>query len=210
MPSTAISAQGTSLKLGATGSAKTITGITKANPARVTATAHGFSSGAIVQITGVVGMTEINSRYAMVNVVDANTFDAYGIDSTGFTTYSSGGSATPSQVTVGNLTSYNGPDGQAGDIDITNLASAAKEYLIGLQDNGQISFNVHTDDADQGQIMLLLSRQLQAMVNHVLTLRNGKTRTFMASCKQFAEQGGVDAAIQSSVVCRISGAVVRA
>ena len=209
MPSTAISAQGTSLKLGATGSAKTVTAITKANPARVTATAHGLADGAVVLFAAVVGMTEINGKYGMVKVVDANTFDAYGIDSTAYSTYTSGGTATPSQVAVANVTSYNGPDGQAGDIDITNFASTAKEYLIGLQDNGQISFNVHTDDTDTGQIMLLLSRQLQLMVNHVITLRNGKTRTFSASCKQFSEAGAVDQAVAATVVCRITGAVTR-
>ena len=209
MPSTAISAQGTSLKLGATGSAKTVTAITKANPARVTATAHGLADGAVVLFAAVVGMTEINGKYGMVKVVDANTFDAYGIDSTAYSTYTSGGTATPSQVAVANVTSYNGPDGQAGDIDVTNFASPAKEYLIGLQDNGQISFNVHTDDTDQGQQALLSSRAGGIPVTHLLTLRNGKTRTFSASCKQFSEAGAVDQAVAATVVCRITGAVTR-
>ena len=209
MPSTAISAQGTSLKLGASGSAKTITAATKANPIKLTSTAHGLADGAVVVLASLGGMVEANGKVGVVKVVDANSFELPGIDSTNFTTYTTGGTATPTQVTVGNVTSYNGPDGQAGDIDVTNFASPAKEYLIGLQDNGQISFNVHTDDTDTGQIMLLLSRQLQLMVNHVITLRNGKTRTFSASCKQFSEAGAVDQAVTSTVVCRISGAVVR-
>ena len=39
---------------------KTITAITKANPAVVTATSHGYSDGDHVWINSVVGMTEVN------------------------------------------------------------------------------------------------------------------------------------------------------
>ena len=41
---------------------KTITAITKANPAVVTATSHGYTNGDHVWINNVVGMTEVNSR----------------------------------------------------------------------------------------------------------------------------------------------------
>lgn len=76
-------------------SAKTITGITKANPAVVTSNSHGYSNGDHIYISDVVGMTEINSttrRYTAANVA-TNTFELSGIDSTSYTTYSSGGSA---------------------------------------------------------------------------------------------------------------------
>jgi len=41
---------------------KVISGITKANPAVVTATSHGYSNGDEVVITEVVGMTELNGK----------------------------------------------------------------------------------------------------------------------------------------------------
>jgi hypothetical protein len=80
-----------------TETAVSITGITKAEPAVVTAAAHGFSNGDDVEISGVVGMTQVNGRRFRVAGVTANTFelnDLHGgqIDSTAFTTYSSGGS----------------------------------------------------------------------------------------------------------------------
>lgn len=75
---------------------KTITAITKAASAQVTATAHGFVQGQIVYITGVVGMTEINGQWYLVKtVVDANNF-TLALDSTNFATYTSGGTASPS------------------------------------------------------------------------------------------------------------------
>jgi hypothetical protein len=76
----------------------TITGITAANPAVVTSTAHGLSDGDQVYITEVVGMTEINNSTLYYTVANktANTFevqdrDGNNVDSSAFTTYSSAG-----------------------------------------------------------------------------------------------------------------------
>lgn len=69
----------------------TITAITKAASARVTTTAsHGLSNGHTVHFSGVGGMTQINGLRGTVTVVDANNFDV-SINSTAFSTYTSGG-----------------------------------------------------------------------------------------------------------------------
>ena len=75
---------------------KTISGITKANPAVVTANSHGYSNGDEVVITAVAGMTEVNGKRFLVADKTTNTFelqdkDGTDINSSGFTTYSSGG-----------------------------------------------------------------------------------------------------------------------
>jgi len=75
---------------------KTISAITKANPAVVTSNGHGFSNGDFVNIYGVVGMTEINNTTFKVSNKSTNTFELQNVDgtninSTNFTTYSSGG-----------------------------------------------------------------------------------------------------------------------
>ena len=72
---------------------KTITAITKANPAVVTSNGHGFSNGDRVFIKSVVGMTELNNREFTVASTATNTFALSGVDSSGFTTYTSGGTA---------------------------------------------------------------------------------------------------------------------
>ena len=72
---------------------KTITGITKANPAVVTAASHGYSNGDHVWINDVVGMTEVNARRYTVANKTTNTFELSGIDSSNYTTYTSGGTA---------------------------------------------------------------------------------------------------------------------
>ena len=75
---------------------KTITGITQANPAVVTATSHGYSNGDEVLITAVVGMTEVNSKRFLVAGVTTHTFqltdkDGTNINSTAYTAYGSAG-----------------------------------------------------------------------------------------------------------------------
>ena len=74
-----------------------ITAITKANPAVVTATAHGLSNGHIIYISGVGGMTEVNGKFYKIANKTTNTiepteiFDGANVNSTGFGTYTSGG-----------------------------------------------------------------------------------------------------------------------
>ena len=75
---------------------KTITGITQANPAVVTASSHGYSNGDEVVISGVSGMTEVNGKRFLVADKTTNTFelqdkDGVDINSSSFTAYSSGG-----------------------------------------------------------------------------------------------------------------------
>ena len=79
-------------------STTTISGATQANPVVITDTAHGYNDGEEVFITAVVGMTEINNKYFLVANKNANDFeltdiDGNNIDGTGYTAYSSAGTA---------------------------------------------------------------------------------------------------------------------
>ena len=77
---------------------KTITAITKANPAVVTSSSHGYSNGDYVIISSVAGMNQVNGRTFKVANKTTNTFelqdvDANNIDSSDYQTYTSGGVA---------------------------------------------------------------------------------------------------------------------
>lgn len=80
---------------------KAITGVTKANPGVVTSAGHGLAAGRWVKISGVVGMTQLNGKTYEVRSPAANTFQLYSVpdgqplDTTNFTTYSSGGIIEP-------------------------------------------------------------------------------------------------------------------
>jgi phage tail protein X len=76
-----------------------ISAVTKANPGVVTTTQDNFfTDGTEVTITNVLGMTQLNGNSYYVNVLTSNTFSLYSdsglsipVDTTGYTTYTSGG-----------------------------------------------------------------------------------------------------------------------
>lgn len=79
-------------------SSTAITAATQADPGVITSTAHGLTTGDLVFIDSVAGMTELNGRLFLVTVLTVNTFslqEPYSsttdVDTTGYTAYTSGG-----------------------------------------------------------------------------------------------------------------------
>lgn len=73
-------------------SGKPVSGVTKASPGSVTCVGHGFSTGDEIGFLSVAGMTELNGNAYTITKVDVDTF-TIGVDSSAFTTYTSGGIA---------------------------------------------------------------------------------------------------------------------
>ena len=109
-------------------SAKTITAITKANPGVLTSNSHGFSNGDEVFIDSVGGMTELNGRNYLIANSTTNTFtltDLFGVavNSTNFTTFTSGGTATE-------IYEIASPYAEADLFDVRFAQSADTMYLV--------------------------------------------------------------------------------
>ncbi len=82
------------------GSTMAVTGITQASPGVVTTSInHGFSTGQVINIAGVVGMTEVNNVPLTITVLTETTF-SIGVDTTSYTAWSSGGVVTPNYRNV--------------------------------------------------------------------------------------------------------------
>jgi hypothetical protein len=71
--------------------AKTITGVTQANPGVVTCAAHGYTNGQIVKFSGVGGMTQLNGNVYTVANATTDTFELSGTNTSGFGAFTSGG-----------------------------------------------------------------------------------------------------------------------
>jgi hypothetical protein len=207
MASSAISAQGSLLAIGTgSGSAKTITAVQLDNPTIISSSAHGFNAGDVVTIAGVTGATTTNGTWAIAYKT-ANTF-AIELDTTGSATYVSGGTATPAVFTqIANIKTFSGFDGSASEIDVTNLASTAKEYRLGLTDPGQFTIEIDYDGTNAGHNALRAKQISGLLSNFQLTLPNAAVITFTGYVKKFALAGGVDAVAKTSVDIRISGAI---
>lgn len=70
----------------------TITDITQANPAVVTATAHGFETGDLIVFEDMTGMDELYGKNHTVTVIDQDSF-SINRNATGYGAYISGGTA---------------------------------------------------------------------------------------------------------------------
>lgn len=97
----------------AAGGTKNISNVTSADPGVVTANAHNIDTGTWVLFASVGGMTELNGNAYVWEDLSTNTGslkDRLGndIDTSGFTTYTSGGTVTPVVpfITADNTTVY--------------------------------------------------------------------------------------------------------
>ena len=79
----------------------TITAATAANPVVITAAAHGLSNSDQIGIFDVVGMTQLNGNGYTVANVTANTFQLSGVNGSGYSTYTSGGTIRDAITSVG-------------------------------------------------------------------------------------------------------------
>lgn len=179
-----IKAQGTTVRVSSSeGTAITITGITNATQAVVTAT-NTLEAGDVVIITGVVGMSELNDRAFIVSAPTGSAFTLRGIDSTNYGTYGSGGSARrQTLVEVLKVRSIDRQPGEAADIDATHLKSLRKEYVRDLADAGNWTFEINTDTDDSGQARMVALEESGDTVAFTVILTNAKACAFAGYVK---------------------------
>lgn len=130
----------------------TITGITKANPGVVTATAHPFSDGDIIRITGVQGMTEVNGKVYKVANSAANTFELNtrtdaNVNTSAFTTYEIGGEVRERVTSITGLTHLEGETvtvlGEGAPIGTATVSSGA--ITVSETSKAQVGLNYNSD-----------------------------------------------------------------
>lgn len=111
-------------------------------------------------------------------------------------------------VGISNVISFSGFDGEASEIDITNMSSTAKEKLAGLQDFGNFTFEFHPDYSDAGQNALRSAQASGATKTFLLTLSDATEVEFTGVVRNAQSiTGGVDAALSGSCSISISGAI---
>lgn len=111
---------------------------------------------------------------------------------------------------IGEITNFDGPGGEAGEIDTTHMRSTARQKLLALPDEGDFSFDANLVTADAGQVHLRGLRYSQAPANFRVTLADDDSTTlsFTARVKGFSINGGVDDKVNASISLAIDGEVV--
>lgn len=139
---------------------KTITGITKANPAVVSSAGHGYANGDVIYIEGVLGMSEINKKTFTAQNVAAGTFELKDYDSTLNTAYTSGGTAQrfsafsyPSRVTLyDQRLVFAASDSYPTKMWFSEANSAAGKldsFILGTSAISALEFNIASDQANR-------------------------------------------------------------
>lgn len=127
---------------------------------------------------------------------------------------------TPSEwVRVGGVTGIRDiRSGTTTEIDVSDLSSLAKEYQLGLADNGSMTLDVFYDPQDPGQVILETLRETSAANGFRVGVRNpigvGSPTgfvllSFTGFVQTFPIALGVDAAVTGTVTVRITGAITK-
>jgi len=207
----AIESQGTALAIETgTGAAITISAIALGAKTKITGT-HALAVGDVVTFADIVGTVQLNGYSYMVTGIQTTVSFWIDVDSTAYTAWSSAGTATPVVSTdIGEVVSISGPSGTASEFDVTHLQSTAKEFMIGLMDEGEVSFDVNIDHTDAGQLAFQASRLARTSKTYTITWSDAKVSTFTGYAKSFSKTASVDDKVAASLSIRISGPVVTA
>lgn len=153
--------------------ADTITGITKANPGVVTATAHGISNGTYV-VLAVQGMHQLNGRVARVANAATDTFELEGIDTTNFDTFSSGScQAITFGTTISTAANISASGGDFDFIDTTTIHDNTKTQIPGTANPLAYTMDHNWDAADAGQAAMKTASDAQAQRAFKFTFGTG-------------------------------------
>ena len=115
---------------------------------------------------------------------------------------------------VGNLTQISIPGPVKTEIDVTDFASVAAEFLPGLADYGEVTFSGFYNDADAGQVIVRadafdITAGTKAWTIGFVTQAKGFS--FNAWVKSFVPNaGGPNAAYDFQATLRVTGAVTYA
>lgn len=132
------------------------------------------------------------------------------LSSQGVTVQVSTGSPTE-YSTIPEVMTINGPSGSATVIDVTDLASAAKEKTMGLADEGQVTLEINYIPDNSVHEILRAARAAKTLGEFQITWTDVTTTIyrFFAYVTGFAVTAGVDQSLKASVTLEITGAITK-
>lgn len=118
--------------------------------------------------------------------------------------------ASATFVKVGHVVSIGEPSGSAQKIDVSHLESEAKEFDMGLPDNGDVEIGMNALTLDTGQTELFEAKELQDKRHIKITRKDGSIRHFKAYVLKMNDFGmGVDSKVPASATLAITGGITR-
>lgn len=99
--------------------------------------------------------------------------------------------------------------GKATEIDVTTLASAAKEFRMGLQDFGSVQIEMIRNQDDTGQLALFTNLAAQTSATFIVTLPTSTANviTFTGFVTSVTTDIGADGVVTGVAEVRITGTI---
>lgn len=123
---------------------------------------------------------------------------------------------------IGQITSISGVGGEAGEIDITDFDSTAREFVTALKDNGSVSLELNWDPQDESHqtldsivggdnkrfVIACSEGATDVTYSSSFTLPTDRTTLdFEAGVRSFQKDASADEVWRGSVSMRVSGAI---
>lgn len=119
------------------------------------------------------------------------------------------GSGSETFTDVAQVRSIGDFGGDSSEIDCTDLASTAKEYLMGLPDNGDVQVTIAYDPSDVRHNAFFTREYLQSSNNYKIVTGTANW-AFAAYVKSFKIVGlAPDGLVEAQVTLRINGAITK-
>jgi hypothetical protein len=128
------------------------------------------------------------------------------------TTFWRGGTASTDAFSkIAEVVDIDPPAGESAEVDVTHLESLAREFKLGLRDNGQTTLTMNLIPGSVQQEAIEDDQDSGTIRYYKIVFRDGVNgRAFKAGVKQFKVAAiAVDGALRATVVFRNSGAVTR-
>jgi len=112
-------------------------------------------------------------------------------------------------VTIGQVMEFDGPDGMAPTIDVSNLSSTRREFNMGLPDEGQFTLECQYDMDDTGQSRCKTIRDARSSETFQVSLTDSPatTWTFTGYVLGFQIRGGIDDVYRLTITIKITAEI---
>lgn len=102
------------------------------------------------------------------------------------------------------------PNSQADEIDATHFQSLAREYILGIDDNGECTFEMNFVPGSISEQKILAAKAAKERRATRITFPNGSEWSFDALVKGYEPAVPADDKMTCSVTFRVTGDIARA
>ena len=115
----------------------------------------------------------------------------------------------PNYQNIPEIRTIGGPDGQAPLIDVTDLDSTAREYKLGLKDEGAFSLGIMYIPTNTIHTLLRDAWSNRTTLYFRITFADATTTTweFEGIVQNMSGNINIDAVVESNITIKVSGSV---